>query len=338
VNQRLHGDKLLVKHILDKSTFVAYHEDFRQDFLLKQIADNEDLERWIELTAHSNIVTCFEAFRDSETGLRFQMTEMHNGGTMYEYIRKLNLNLNLDVSRRYRELVFDVAIQIATGLDAAHNQGLAHGNFDLSHVVIQNNDEHLEFKVTNFQMGSSLQAPLNPEASYWPFARNKRTLTANDKLEVLMLRDVYCFAVSILELMIGRTSCTQSILALDALPLTWAEFHESTPLIQVLADCIQLDSITLRKGKLKQIRQTLIVEFKKFFQSAFYKLETPFVGKKADVLNKRGTVALFNRNEQEAIRFWQEARQLNEAHFDSHANYGMFMWTTAKVTDSQMMQ
>lgn len=153
-----------------------------------------------------------------------------------------------------------------------------------------------------------------------------------------MLRDVYCFAVSILELMIGRTSSTQSILALDALPLTWAEFHESTPLIQVLADCIQLDSITLRKGKLKQIRQTLIVEFKKFFQRAFYKLETPFVGKKADVLNKRGTVALFNRNEQEAIRFWQEARQLNEAHFDSHANYGMFMWTTAKVTDSQMMQ
>ncbi len=89
--------------------------------MIKQISDNEDIDRWIDMNAHSNIVTCFEAFRDEETGLRFQMTELHNEGTMYDYIQKLGPNLNLDVSRNYRELVFDVAIQIATGLDAAHN-------------------------------------------------------------------------------------------------------------------------------------------------------------------------------------------------------------------------
>ena len=94
----------------------------------------------------------------------------------------------------------------------------------------------------------------------------------------------------------------------------------------------------MRKGKLKQIRQTLIVEFKKFFQRSFYKLETPFVGKKSDVLNKRGAVALFNKNESEAIRYWHEAKQLNDSHFDSHANYIMFMWTTGKITDSAMME
>jgi hypothetical protein len=112
--------------------------------------------------------------------------------------------------------------------------------------------------------------------------------------------------------MIGRTGVCESIIALDSLPLTWAEFNESTPLIKVLAECIQLDSITQRKGKLNSIRTSLISEFKKFFSRTFFKMETPFIGKKADVMNKRGTVALFNRNEEEAMRFWFEAKNLNE--------------------------
>jgi len=38
------------------------------------------------------------------------MTELHNGGTMFDYIRSLRLDLSLDVTRKYRELVYDVAI------------------------------------------------------------------------------------------------------------------------------------------------------------------------------------------------------------------------------------
>lgn len=65
--------------------------------------------------------------------------------------------------------------------------------------------------------------------------------------------------------MIGRTARSESSIALDSLPLTWAEFNESTPLIKVLAECIQIDSIILRKGKLKAIREMLINEYKRFF-------------------------------------------------------------------------
>ena len=55
-------------------------------------------------------------------------------------------------------------------------------------------------------------------------------------------------------------------------------------------------------------------------------MEQPFVGKKADVMNKRGTVALFDRNEEEAIRYWQEAKILNNRHFDSTCNFVMKRW------------
>jgi len=63
-------------------------------------------------------------------------------------------------------------------------------------------------------------------------------------------------------------------------------------------------------------------------------MEQPFLGKRADVLNKRGTVAIFNRNENEAIRFWSEAKNLNERHFDSTCNYIMYMWSTGRITDN----
>lgn len=80
-----------------------------------------------------------------------------------------------------------------------------------------------------------------------------------------MLKDIYSLGICILEMMIGRTSKQKFSISLSSLPLTWAEFPESTPLIQVLVECIQIDSITQRKGKLQSIRKLLIREYKKYF-------------------------------------------------------------------------
>ena len=46
-----------------------------------------------------------------------------------------------------------------------------------------------------------------------------------------MLKDIYSLGICILELMIGRTSKQCFSISLDSLPLTWAEFPESTPII-----------------------------------------------------------------------------------------------------------
>ena len=76
-----------------------------------------------------------------------------------------------------------------------------------------------------------MEMPLSPEASYWPFSKQKKQVTENEKKEVIMLKDIYTLGIAILELMIGRTSKQSCNISLDSLPLTWAEFPESTPLI-----------------------------------------------------------------------------------------------------------
>jgi len=170
--------------------------------------------------------------------------------------------------------------------------------------VLETENNNVMYKITDFAPTSSMDMPLSAEASYWPFSKQKKTITDREKAEVIMLKDIYSLGIAILELMIGRTSSMTYSITLDSLPLTWAEFPESTPLIQVLVECIQIDSITQRKGRLQGIKKLLIREYKKFFQKPIYKMENPFVGKKADVYNKKGIVALFHDKEGEALHWW----------------------------------
>ena len=265
------------------------------------------------------------------------MVEVNNGGNIFNHIKNLKLDLAIDVPRSYIEKIYDVAIQLATGLDFAHNSGLVHGQFDLSKVVLEQENDHFLYKISDFAPQLSMDLPISTEANYWPFSKQKTQISEREKTEVIMLKDIYSLGIAILELMIGRTSKQTFSISLDSLPLTWAEFPESTPLIQVLVECIQIDSITQRKGRLQSIRKLLIREYKKFFQKPFYKMEHPYVGKKADVFNKQGIVALFNGEEGKALGFWSEARMISDRHFDSQANFCMHRWSTGRISDSQLM-
>jgi serine/threonine protein kinase len=120
-------------------------------------------------------------------------------------------------------------------MDYAHNNGLVHGQFDLSNVVIAKDADNIIYKLTDFRPASSLNIPLSSQGTLWPFARNpatsKKKFSDAEKLELLMLKDIYALGICVLELMIGRISTNKFSISLDSLPLTWAEFPESTPLI-----------------------------------------------------------------------------------------------------------
>lgn len=151
-----------------------------------------------------------------------------------------------------------------------------------------------------------MELPMSSEAAFWPFAKMKQDISDKEKIEILMLKDIYSLGICMLELMIARASKTKFSISLDSLPLTWAEYPESTPLIQVLVECIQIDSISSRRGKLASIRRLLLNEYKKFFNKPFYHMENPTVGKTADTFNKKGIISLFHKHNTEnaAVRYW----------------------------------
>jgi serine/threonine protein kinase len=163
-------------------------------------------------------------------------------------------------------MVFNATIQLVTAIDFAHNSRLVHGALDLSKVKISKGtmaaqDEregfltdsknpyyNLEFEITDFAPVSSMKLPFEPEASYWPFSKQKdpKTLTPDEKLEVLMLKDIYAIGICILEMMIGRFDRLKFNINIDNIPTEWGSLPESSTLIKVLVECIQLDSISKR--------------------------------------------------------------------------------------------
>lgn len=106
-------------------SFIVYSEDFKEDLLLKAIPNDENIQTWIDLPPHTNVVTAFDVMQHD--GKLFSLCELTNSGNMYQYIESLQLNLSLNVPLSYIELIYDCAIQLAMGLEFAHNNGLVHG-------------------------------------------------------------------------------------------------------------------------------------------------------------------------------------------------------------------
>ena len=95
---------------MSDTAFIIYHEDFRQEFIVRKISDEEDLTNWINLQTHSNIVTAFDSFIDEMSGCKFSMSEINNHGRIFDYIKSLDLDLAIDVPRSYLETLYDVTI------------------------------------------------------------------------------------------------------------------------------------------------------------------------------------------------------------------------------------
>jgi serine/threonine protein kinase len=186
-------------------------------------------------------------------------------------------------------MVYDATIQLVTAMDFAHNHKLIHGQLDLSKVKISKGplaqrDQaegfsippneipyyNLEFEITDFAPKHSMTLPLEPEATYWPFSKLKdpKKLTENERMEVLMLKDIYAIGVCILEMMIGRFGLEYNI-NIDNIPSEWGNLPESSTLIKVLGRCLQLDSISKRTGILAEIRKLLIQDYKKHFNKNY---------------------------------------------------------------------
>jgi serine/threonine protein kinase len=200
---------------------------------LKKIRLDEKLDKWEKLPVHTNVANVFHTFvhRDGDKTYLFSLSETTKTGNMFNFINDLNLNLGITIPASYMEIIYDCMIQITMGMEHAHNHGLIHGTFGLHNIIVAKEGDTNIFKISNFTPGSCIDLPLSEKANFWPFIKGKQKQSEAEKLEILMLKDIYSIGICLLELMIGRYNNKKYSISLDSLPLTWAEYAESTPLI-----------------------------------------------------------------------------------------------------------
>ena len=73
----------------------------------------------------------------------------------------MKLNLADYAPRSYRELIYDVVIQLIIGISDAHRVGLIHGNLDISKILLQfsGKEKIMECKITDFEPEASMKIP-----------------------------------------------------------------------------------------------------------------------------------------------------------------------------------
>jgi serine/threonine protein kinase len=102
------------------------------------------------------------------------------------------------------ETIYDCMIQITLGMEYAHNNGLVHGQFSLKNVMLAKDGDTSIYKITDFTPGTSMLLPVSDESNKWPFIKGRKKGSVREKLEILMLKDIYSIGICLLELMIGR--------------------------------------------------------------------------------------------------------------------------------------
>jgi|JI10StandDraft_1071094.scaffolds.fasta_scaffold397192_2 hypothetical protein len=100
--------RLTVVRILNERLFVVFDEELKEEFRLRCVQGEENIQKWIDLPAHANVATAFEQLRHD--GKFFTLSEHPNGGNMYEFIEGLGLDLSTKVSSAYLEIIYDCVI------------------------------------------------------------------------------------------------------------------------------------------------------------------------------------------------------------------------------------
>mgnify|MGYP002344333094 FL=1 len=121
------GKVYRVRRLADHQIFAL--KTMHDTFLDNSVYRNDffrELRFWIDLPAHPHIVTCcFFRTIENRAGI---FSEFVDGGSLHEWIRTARIDSI--------EQVLDIAIQIAWGLEAAHENGLVHQDIKPANVMM----------------------------------------------------------------------------------------------------------------------------------------------------------------------------------------------------------
>ncbi|MBF0344992.1 MAG: protein kinase [Nitrospirae bacterium] len=302
-----------------------------------------EAETWVNLGLHPNIVSCYYV-RELDNVPRV-FAEYIEGGSLNDWIAEGRLT-GLDV-------MIDIAIQFAWGLQYAHDKGLVHQDVKPANLMMT-----LEgiAKVTDFGLakamvkGYSLEDGIDANFTLSSIVSTGGMTPAYCSPEqangdrMTIKTDIWSWAVSILTMFVGEVTWPSGTIAGEVLEwyLKEGKLKEHIPLMppqiaKLLRRCFQEDQIA-RPESMAEIANTLKYIYKEI-TGTDYPRTTPIISRAtADSLNNRAVSLLDLGREAEAERLWREAVKLEPHHPESTYNLGLFLWRTAKLSDDQLIK
>ena len=300
--------------------------DWQRDF-------EHECETWVGLTPHPNVVRCHYIRRLG--GIPRLILEFVSGGSLVHWTRRrlLYRGEHNEVLKR----VLDVAMQVAWGLNHAHEQGLVHQDVKPGNILMTQDGQA---KVTDFGLmralgGSNAGPSFYPTSGTPPYSAPEQ----GPHTPSSHLTDIWGWGASVLEMFVGSPRWDNWKALLETFENHRAGKlerpripHIPDPLAELLSQCLQTKPEE-RPGSM----HTVIESLREVYQWTLgvpYEREHPEPSlASVEVLNNRA-ISLFELGKaHEAEILWQQALALAPEHLETRFNNLLYKWRTGHCTD-----
>ena len=318
--------------------FRVHHKDWDVDLAMKQsILEGEELkelfkkecETWINLGLHPHIVSCYYV-RNIEGTLSI-FSEWMDGGNLKDYISEGKGALYQGKPIEILERILDIAIQMARGLDYAHQQDdkLIHRDIKPGNILLSKDGS---VKIGDFGISKT------KEMAYTLAYRSPEQATSNSQLT--QKTDVWSWAATVLEMFIGKRP--EEWRDGSKLGDEWQRYAK-TPQVEIpqqmkmfLGDCVEENPFL--RPDLKEIENRLVCLYKDITVNSYFRIKSQVVGNSADNLNNKALSFLDMGMPDDAETSWKQALNMGSNHQETVYNYSIYQWRNGKIDDRKVIE
>jgi WD40 repeat protein len=307
----------------------------------------EEAKTWVNLSLHPHLVACYYVRRLG--GVPRVFAEYVAGGSLAWWIQTRKLYAGGPA--RALERILDVAVQVAWGLQQAHEQGLVHRDVKPGNILLT--AEGIA-KVTDFGMARARGAPAaaadrEASASILVSAGGMTpAFCSPEQAEgqpVSRKTDIWSWGVSVLAMFTGAVTWSAGSLAggvlrdyLEGRTAPAPDVPPMPPAVgELLRHCFRPQP-EARPRDMPEIVARLEQVYEQTVQAS-YPRKAPRPSKApADSLNNRA-VSLRDLNKLEAAEaLWEEALAAEPHHLEATYNLGLSRWRDGRLTGEALLQ
>ena len=303
-----------------------------------------ECETWVGLGLHPNIVSCYYVRRLG--GIPRVFAEFVDGGSLWDFIEEGHIYKG--GPKKSLERICDIGIQMAWGLQHAHDRGLVHQDVKPANVLMTRNENA---KVTDFGLARAHDlaadavgdTPVDDRVTSVGMTRIYCSPEQANRDKLTLKTDIWSWALCILQTFTVRVIWRRGTEGPETLDRFLGQLETNKrllPMPPIIADLLRRSfrpDPDKRPKDMNEIALTLEEAYRQITGADYPRKRPKPATALADSLNNRGVSLLDLSKTAHAEHAWERALMTDPHHPESTYNLCMERWRAGRMTDDAVI-